>query len=95
MSTTLNLDIISKIINSPTGQLVTLKPGSYLRAPSEISGQPVGPFVDVPKETSALLLDFQGSHTKSLWHALVDGDVLLVGDDSYFEGPKRRAGAIE
>jgi hypothetical protein len=76
------------LAKAPSGKLVTLKPGSYLRAPLRSDSH--APFVHLDEETSALLLDFQGTpigpSAKSLWHALAGGDVLLVWDDTCLMG---------
>ena len=78
---------LASIFSAPevSGHLVTLRAGSYLKAPPFRGA----PFVHVPEKTSALLLNFQGSNTESLWHALVEGDVLLVWGDSCL-GPESR-----
>lgn len=64
---------------APIGRLVTLKPGSYLLAPPRPDA-----FIKIHDETSALLLNAQGSNkdVSTLLHALVGKDVVLIWDDS-------------
>ena len=65
-------------------RLVTLRPGRYWKVNSQDSNQ-TG--IDIRRPTNALLLEFQGYHSKSTdqecWHALVDGEVILVWESSF------------
>jgi len=69
---------------SEQGQLVKLRSGQYFIVPG--TGKPVSgrPAINLLEETNAVLLDKQG---KQCWHALVDGQVLLVWDHNFVEKP--------
>lgn len=72
------------------GRLVTLKPGKYFKASIPAGSHPSK--IKFDKPTTALLVEYQGRKTsnsdETCWYALVDGDVVLVWDDS-FDGDDR------
>lgn len=63
-------------------KLVTLHPGKYWKVDPEHAT------MVIKNPTNALLLDLQGRHKNSseCWHALVNGQVILVWDSSFSEG---------
>jgi len=75
---------IQQTVEESTGQLTKLRPGTYFIVPGV--GKPAAgrPSVSFVEETNAVLLERQG---KSCWHALVDGQVLLIWDHHFVEKP--------
>lgn len=77
-------------IGEKDGRLVTLNPGKYFSAYCDGEASPLKIQFDEP--TTALLLECQGKKTwnseETCWHALVDGDVILVWDDNFTEGER-------
>jgi len=75
------------LIDEKDGRLVTLKPGRYFAAYHDASFK-----IQFDEPTTALLLECQGKKTwnseETCWHALVDGDVILVWDDNFMEGER-------
>lgn len=69
---------------SEQGQLVKLRSGQYFIVPGIGKSATGRPAVSLVEETNAVLLDKQG---KQCWHALVDGQVLLVWDHNFVEKP--------
>lgn len=69
---------------SNQGQLVKLQAGTYFTVPSMSKTKTGRPSMNLLEETSAVLLDRQG---KQCWHALVDGQVLLVWNHNFVEKP--------
>jgi hypothetical protein len=75
---------IQQVPEETTGQLTKLLPGSYFIVPG-VGKTAIGrPSVSLIEETSAVLLEQQG---KTCWHALVDGQALLVWDHNFVEKP--------
>ncbi len=72
------------IDNFSKNRLVTLKPGRYWKVNSQ-SGNDETKGFEIKDPTNALLLEFQGSHSdrSECWHALVDGQVILVWESSF------------
>ena len=78
--------VINNVDNST--RLVTLKPGVYWKVDVESSYVPLpraSTSVELKDPTNALLLEFQGKHRgkDECWHALVDGQVILVWGSSF------------
>lgn len=67
-------------------QLVTLHPGKYWKVDELAVGN--GDSVVLKRPTNALLLELQGRHKDSseCWHALVNGQVILVWESSFSKG---------
>ena len=63
-------------------KLVTLHPGRYWKV------DPIHDSVVIKDPTNALLLDFQGRHKdkSECWHALVNGQVILVWESNFSKG---------
>jgi len=78
------------LIDEKDGRLVTLKPGRYFAA--DHAGEIASLKIQFDEPTTALLLEYQGKKTwnseETCWHALVDGDVILVWDDNFTEGER-------
>jgi len=72
------------INNLTKNRLVTLKPGRYWKVNTQ-SGDDKSRGIELKDPTNALLLEFQGSHLdhSECWHALVDGQVILVWESSF------------
>ena len=66
------------------GQLVKLKSGTYFTVPGAGTSTTPKPSLSLFENTNAVLLERQG---KQCWHALVDGQVLLVWDHNFVEKP--------
>ena len=66
--------------------LVTLHPGKYWKVKT-CSHSPE-PGVEIKAPTNALLLEFQGCHKdeSECWHALVDGQIILVWESNFSKG---------
>ena len=79
----MNIDI-GKNKMTGQGQLVKLRSGQYFIVPGANRPAVGRPAVSLLEETNAVLLDKQG---KQCWHALVDGQVLLVWDHNFVEKP--------
>ena len=78
------------INNLTKNRLVTLKPGRYWKVNMQ-SGDDQSRGVELKGPTNALLLEFQGNHPdrSECWHALVDGQVILVWESSFDEGHRK------
>jgi hypothetical protein len=78
------------LIDEKDGRLVTLKPGRYFTAYR--NGEIASFKIQFDEPTTALLLECQGKKAwnseETCWHALVDGDVILVWDDNFTEGER-------
>ncbi len=72
------------IDNLSKNRLVTLKPGRYWKVNVQTSDE-VSMGVELKDPTNALLLEFQGNHSdrSECWHALVDGQVILVWESNF------------
>ena len=73
------------INNLANNRLVTLKPGRYWKVNVQ-HGTERG--FELKDPTNALLLEFQGNHPdqSECWHALVDGQVILVWESNFDKG---------
>lgn len=78
--------------NAAQNRLVTLKPGTYWRVEPRDFTQHAD--LRLTEPTNALLIEFQGRHggnrneNDECWHALVDGEVILVWGSSFNDSSK-------
>ncbi len=74
------------IDNLSKNRLVTLKPGRYWKVNGQTDDDDRRG-LELKDPTNALLLEFQGNHSdrSECWHALVDGQVILVWESSFDE----------